>query len=258
MSVRRTVFCSLMIGIPLSAQIFSASFKPFNISGAPFSAHLTIERAVIGADGTQITLPAEESTMYRDSAGRSRLESDPRNHNCSTPPCLVTIVDPLAGFRYEINAYRRLVERFAIPASHPQAVDPPSQTPDITVPYPQGMVSTRPIIDGAVRGIGTAANHFKTTSEFLGTQIIEGITVRGGRIVTTLEAGAADNDRAVAVTDESWASKELRIMVLKKVLDPRYGDTISRLTHVSLVEPDPALFMTPSNYMIKDMPTYNP
>jgi len=30
-------------------------------------------------------------------------------------------------------------------------------------------------MDGAVRGIGMADNHFKTTSENLGTQMIEGV-----------------------------------------------------------------------------------
>src|SRR5579863_7159664 len=163
MSVRCFVFCGVAISVPLSAQIFSANFMPSNIAGAPYSANQVTERTVIHADGTPVTIPAEEQTMYRDSAGRTRIDIDVRN--CRTAPCLVTIVDPLAGFRYEINSYSRVVERFAIPVSQPPAIDPPSRTPDM-------VVSTRPIMDGAVRGIGMAENHFETTSEFLGTQMI--------------------------------------------------------------------------------------
>ena len=72
--------------------------------------------------------------------------------------------------------------------------------------------------------------------------------------MTTLEAGAAGNDHEVEVTHEMWVSQELRILVLRKVLDPRYGDTISRPTHFSSAEPDPALFLVPADYTITDMP----
>ena len=51
---------------------------------------------------------------------------------------------------------------------------------------------------------------------------------------------------------ENWVSIELRVLVLRKL--PRYGNTISRLTHVSLAEPDPVLFAPPADYTIKDMP----
>ena len=250
MNIQRLVFFGIAAMVPLSAQIFSAGFTPSNIAGAPYSATRITVRTEIRADGTQVTIPAEEETMYRDSAGRTRIDIGSRN--CRTAPCLMIIVDPLAGFRYQINSYSKVVRRIAIPVSRPPAIEPQPPTPDVTVPDPVGVVSTRPIMDGAVRGIGMAENHFKTTSENLGTQIIEGIAAAGGRVVTTLEAGAARNDHEVAVTDERWASKELRVLVLEKLLDPRYGDTISRLTHLSLVEPDPALFMPPADYAFKD------
>jgi hypothetical protein len=256
MNIQRLVFFGIAIMVPLSAQIFSASFTPSNITDAPYSATQITERTEIRADGTQVTIPAEEETMYRDSAGRTRIDLDSRN--CRTATCLIIIVDPLAGFRYQVNSYSKVAERFAIPVSRPPAIEPQAPTPDMTVPGPVGVVSTRPIMDGAVRGIGMAENHFKTTSEFLGTQMIEGVAAEGGRIVTTLEASAAGTDHDVAVTDERWASKDLRVLLLKKLLDPRYGDTISRLTHINSAEPDPALFVPPADYKIEDMPTPNP
>jgi len=45
----------------------------------------------------------------------------------------------------------------------------------MTVPGAVGVIIRKPIMDGAVRGIGMADNHFKTTSENLGTQMIEGV-----------------------------------------------------------------------------------
>jgi hypothetical protein len=248
MNIPRVAFFGIASMVPLSAQSTSASFTPSNISGAAYSATLIMERTEIRADGTQIALPPEEQTMYRDSAGRTRIESDLRD--CGTTPCSVTIVDPLAGFRYQMH--NKVVERFAIPVSRPRALGPTSG-----MTGPTGVISNRPIMDGAVRGIGMAGNHFKNESQFLGTQMIEGVSAQGGRVVTILEAGAADNDQEVAVTNENWVSIELRVLVLRKLLDPRYGNRISRLTHISLAEPDPVLFVPPVDYMIKDMPKSN-
>jgi hypothetical protein len=248
MNMQHLVFAGVATVALLSAQSSSAIFTPSNVTGAPYSATLITQRTEIHADGTQTALPTEEQTMYRDSAGRTRIESDLRD--CGTTPCLVTIVDPLAGFRYEIYSHNKVVERFTIPVSRPPAIEPP--TPDMT--GPAGVISNRLIMDGALRGIGMAGNHFKTESQWLGTQMIEGVAALGGRVVTILEAGAAGNDYEVAVTNEKWVSPELRVLVLRKLLDPRYGNTISGLTHISLAEPDPVLFAPPVDYTMKDMP----
>lgn len=248
MTISSTFFVTILIGTvgPLSAQIFI----PSNVAGAPYTATQITERPQIRADGTQLTIP-DQQTMYRDSAGRTRIDADP--HDCPAAPCLMTIVDPLGGYRYQINPNSKIAERFAIPASRPPVIDPRTNTPDMTFPEPVGVVSMHLIMDGAVRGIGLAGNRFKTTSEALGTQMIAGVATVGGRVVTTLEAGAAGNDHEVVVTHETWFSPQLGVLVLMKVLDPRYGNTVSQLKDISLVEPDPVLFMLPVDYTIKDM-----
>jgi hypothetical protein len=108
-------------------------------------------------------------------------------------------------------------------------------------------------MDGAVRGIGLAENHYVSTSELLSPRIIEGMPAEGQRITTTLEAGAVGNDREIVVTDERWASKKYRILVLWKLSDPRFGDTTRRLVNVAVTDPDPALFMPPPDYATEDM-----
>ena len=250
MHLLRFVFYGVAITFPLSAQSTTASFMPSNIAGAPYTGIVITEHTEIRADGTRLVWPTEEQAVYRDSAGRTRINLYPGN--CRIKACLVIIADPLAGFRYQINSDRKVVQRFPIPVSRPPALGPTSE-----MTGPVGVISNRPIMDGAVRGIGMAGNHFKNESQFLGTQMIEGVSAQGGRVVTILEAGAAGNDDEVAVTNENWVSIELRVLVLRKMLDPRYGNTISRLTHVSLAEPDPVLFAPPVGYTIKDMPSSN-
>jgi len=57
------------------AADFRSIFTPLNIAGARYFANQITERTEIRADGTQVTIPAEEQTMYRDSAGRVRLHT---------------------------------------------------------------------------------------------------------------------------------------------------------------------------------------
>ena len=59
--------------------------------------------------------------------------------------------------------------------------------------------------------------------------------------------------------NETWSSRQLGVVVMTKTIDPRSGDNTMKLTDISLVEPDPALFMPPADYTIKDMgsPTIN-
>jgi len=96
-----------------------------------------------------------------------------------------------------------------------------------------------------------AGNRPKMTSESLGSQMIEGLNAEGTRRTTTWAVGSIGNDREIVVTNENWFSKQLQVEVLTKTSDPRSGDSTTKLTNVSLVEPDPALFMPPPDYTIK-------
>ena len=68
--------------------------------------------------------------------------------------------------------------------------------------------STVPI--GAGGAVMSAANRPKTTSESLGTQTIEGLTVEGTRRTTIYAVDSVGNDREIVVTIESWFSKQLQ------------------------------------------------
>src|ERR1700693_3029591 len=117
MSIRCFVFFSVAIALSLSAQSTSASFTPSNIAGAPYTGTVITERTEIRADGTRFVSPVEEQTMYRDSAGRTRINM--YSENCRIGACLFVIADPLAGFRYQIYSDRKIVERFPIQVSRP-------------------------------------------------------------------------------------------------------------------------------------------
>lgn len=81
---------------------------------------------------------------------------------------------------------------------------------------------------------------------------MEGVTVEGRRITTTIPVGMQGNDRPLVSTTETWRSPELNMIVLSKNSDPRNGETITRLTNITLGDPDPMLFQPPPDYTIVD------
>jgi hypothetical protein len=228
MNTRRLVFCWLAAIAPLSAQI----------TGAPYSATQTSEHIQTLADGTHITQPGRKGMVYRDSAGRMRNEVTTTGFQTSDQrETVVTIIDPVAGFRYQLNSRDKVAQRFAMPARRPA-----------------GTTSAAPPATGRccdpVPISGPSGN---TTSESLGTQVLEGVTVVGTRRTTTFAVGSMGNDREIVVTLEIWYSQQLQVQVVTKMSDPRLGDGTTKLTDISPAEPDPALFMPPADYTIKDM-----
>jgi hypothetical protein len=84
--------------------------------------------------------------------------------------------------------------------------------------------------------------------ESLGTQQIEGVTAEGTRITRTIPAGTIGNEKPLDITVETWTSTDLHVLVLSKRNDPRFGETVFRLTNIKRTEPEPSLFQVPSDF----------
>lgn len=91
-----------------------------------------------------------------------------------------------------------------------------------------------------------------TNVEQLGKQVIEGVECEGTREVTTIPAGAIGNERPIETTRERWFSPELNMVIMTKQNDPRFGESIYRVTNIIRAEPDASLFQVPSDYTIKE------
>ena len=90
--------------------------------------------------------------------------------------------------------------------------------------------------------------------ESLGTQQIEGVNAEGTRFTRTIPAGTIGNEKAIDIVNEIWTSPDLHTVVLKKTSDPRFGETVFRLTNIKRGEPDPSLFTVPAGFTIKNGP----
>jgi len=93
---------------------------------------------------------------------------------------------------------------------------------------------------------------YATNTEQLGKQMVEGVECEGTRSVTTMPAGSIGNERPIETVNEAWFSQELKMMIMSKRSDPRFGETTYRITNISRSEPDASIFQIPSEYTIID------
>src|SRR5262245_18903242 len=91
-----------------------------------------------------------------------------------------------------------------------------------------------------------------TKTESLGKQMVEGFECEGERAVTTMPAGTIGNDRPIETVNETWYSQELKIMILSKRSDPRFGESTYSVTNIIRSEPYAELFLPQSDYKLID------
>ncbi len=218
--------------------------------GQPFSAQQESTSVQVLADGTRITGGTQTVKMYRDSQGRVRTEHAPPTPQgfpaATAPPVFTEISDPVGGYIYTFDSMRKVVHRSAyrirkgaIAGSGPVSIAVPAMGVATNGVWVSGNVSTQLVKP-------------ETSTASLGTQNVEGVLADGSRVTTVWPVGAFGNDRPVTTITETWTSRELGMTILSKSTDPRWGESTTKLTNISRVEPDASLFQTPSGFEIED------
>lgn len=219
------------------------------VTGAPYTGVEVTTRQQVLAGGNVIQ-SQQQTTIYRDSQGRVRTESTVQHKQAGasqTPTTVVTIHDPVAGVMRHIDTQNRIVHESPIRTGGPGRGPNPNGAPR----------------NGAAPGVrtfsgrGPNAQHAadpNVTTENLGLQTVNGVAANGTRITRTIPAGAMGNAQAIQSVREVWTSVDLKVPVMVKTSDPRFGTTVTQLTNIARSEPDAALFQTPAGYTVQKAP----
>jgi hypothetical protein len=193
---------------------------PFNqvVRGKPFSATEERRTLQILRDGTRID-NGEKSRLFRDSHGRTRMEE---------MSGAVTIFDPVAGFRTQLDRSTKMARR---------------EIPGTVPPLIIDTLKTQPNLK-ASKGVASE------TTVSLKPQVVNGVMTQGTRTTMIIPKGQIGNDREIKVVTERWISNDLQMLIKSTNTDPRYGETTYQLTGVLQNEPDPLLFQIPTDYTI--------
>ena len=203
------------------------------VKGAPYSATAISESAQTLSNGTRITRKTTAS-VYRDSEGRTRREMTLDGirpfATASEPARLIFISDPVAGVHYVLDQRNRAARKMAFPPGNnpPQSRQRPAEAQSAEARPAEGK------------------------TESLGKQMIEGVEAEGVRSVITIPEGQIGNDRPIEIVSERWDSPALQTVVLSKHNDPRFGETVYRLTNINRAEPARSLFEAPTDYKIEE------
>jgi hypothetical protein len=209
--------------------------SPKVVKGAPYSAQAVRQFTQTLADGNHIQ---HSSTVLiaRDSEGRSRREETIGSIGSlaasGATPKAVFIHDPVAGTSYVLDPAARTARQNTHIQSAGAEQDAVAHSPN------------------AERANHAHARNSQATTEELGTQVMEGLTVTGKRITRTIPAGQAGNEKPLQSVTEIWYSQDLQAIVMSKTTDPRSGVSTYQLTSISRAEPDATLFQVPAGYSV--------
>jgi hypothetical protein len=202
------------------------------VTGAPYSAQAVTEHTQTLPDGNTIHTTTT-ANVYRDSQGRTRREQEigaigPWAAQ-GTPRKVISITDPVGRTLYTLNPDTQVARQMPLRAR-----------------------------TGEWKGAGTAQQTARVKpenpnlkTESLGTQVIGGATAQGTRITRTIPAGQVGNQAPLVITIERWYSPELQTDVMRKEVNPQFGETTFQLTNIVRAEPEASLFQVPPSYTIK-------
>ena len=204
---------------------------------APYSAVQESSNVQTLADGTHISRKPSTEKIYRDSQGRTRTERSICGPANDDPEALIiTIRDPVSGFAYILDMQNHIAHRYTMEVRQPSTPAPP----------------TKAVTDTANKTLVVRpdATRLDPSTETLDPQTMEGIYVEGTKTTMIIPVGSQGNDRPMTVVAEQWYSPELKITILSKSSDPRYGEMMTRLTNIELSQPPLILFQPPPDFKI--------
>ena len=208
------------------------------VLNTPYSAEAITEVIQILPDGNRIE-QRTTAVVARDSRGRTRREQ----HGIALGSLvaqggspIVTITDPTTGTQLNLNHQLKVASRSqSIASSNPR--------------FSSG--ASGEVVAGDA-GLATTEPSPEVRSRKLGTKELEGVRVEGTETTVTIRSGAIGNRLPIQLVSQRWYSPELKVVVMTRRMDPRFGETRFRLTNIVRGEPPTHLFEVPSDFRIED------
>jgi hypothetical protein len=272
------------------------SFDGKSVKGAPYSAQAVTEFVHTLADGNRITRKNTANVYRDSEGRTRRdqtLGAIGPFGVAGDPPQTITINDPVSGATYSLDprtrTARKMMRREFNFEFKPGDKKFEFRTSERVPPPPAGKDGTKEKLvvkslprtqSEPLRVAGDVENFvitapapmpghgpmppdvhvFRSDSkpqvEKLGSREIEGVNAEGTRTVMTIPAGAIGNEQAIEIVSERWYSPELQTVIMSRHSDPRFGETVYRLTNINRSEPAATLFQVPSDYTIKEAPAF--
>ena len=194
-------------GVPLSFEQIEESSRKFDD----------------GASAVEV----RKSKIYRDFAGRLRMEAGIREGSGHPSTPYTDFIDPVAGSRVILLS---------------------TETEKVGYRLPWPKSSEGGFGFCFAREQDPPSRKWTARTESIGARTIEGSGFDGTRIIQT-----AQGEPRLTKTIEEWYSADLKLIGLLLFSAPN-ETYAARIQNVRCEEPDPALFTVPPNYKVVDVP----
>ncbi len=242
------------------------------VAGAPYSAEAVTDVVQTLADGNRI-VRQNKSQIARDGQGRTRREQGfamigplVNGPGAKDDARHIQISDPTTGTMVMLDMQNRIAHKMPAPhvmlrnkmanaAAWTSATAVNVEKSEVAVPPPAAGVAGTVIFQrsAAIAGASFAGERVpEPVVEQLGTTFMEGVAVEGTRTTVTIPAGQIGNEQPINIVSERWMSPDLKVLVMSKQSDPRFGETTYRLTNLSRAEPSPELFQIPADFKVME------
>jgi hypothetical protein len=259
----RRIACRSLAGLPLAAFAFvllaQSSLNPVKPGNRtphpsePYTAEFKITHVQTLANGTTITRDTTEIEA-RDSQGRSlRSTTDQTAEMGGAAETRVNVNDPMGGTQSNWDTRTMKAHVTKMPPQDQRQGCWATDSGNFRISRYEGPRPGAPAPNGTpLPGGGTLvpAQRNKPEIEDLGESSIQGISVHGHRLITTIPAGQIGNNQPIVTTSENWSSAEFGLTLRDIVDDPRSGKRTRELVNLTPGEPDPTVFQIPDGYEV--------
>lgn len=215
------------------------------VRNAPYSAERIYESVQVLADGNRIVERRTEQ-LYRDADGRTRVESDWNGG------ALVQLQDPVQNMSYRLYPTKKTGIRMAIGTPAPAGGAAPVVLAPAANGVSPGAAKVAEQLAPALASALASADSQRTVRA-LGTRQMDGLAVEGSLQTTTIPAGKSGNALPIVSTTETWHSRDLKMDLYSKSVDPRYGERVTRVQNLRRTDPPASLFAAPADYTVQEI-----
>jgi hypothetical protein len=221
------------------------------IKGAPYTATAVTESTQVLSDGNRI-VNTHSGLVARDGEGRIRREESMGHIGplAIGGPNMIFIHDPVVKAAYVLNPDTKTARVISMEGMHAMHSKIEAMNGGAEHGHGDGIQAKKEAM-----ATGRHGEMGQLKKESLGTQQIEGVTAEGTRVTRTIPSGAIGNEKPIDIVVETWTSTDLHVLVSSKRSDPRFGETVFRLTNIKRGEPDAALFQVPSGFTTQQEPS---
>jgi hypothetical protein len=285
------VAMTLAATVPALGQAGATCDRCTQIQREPYMAEFKITRVQTLADGTTITLETRELSALDSQGRRMNANSISMPGNMGQTELLQTRVhDPVENTEAAWNSQNKTARVTKLPPEDQRhgcwandagnfranygPIRPMNQTAAasgaiisslgtggadslVTMPPPPPPPPPLPPGSTVVSSVAmpsapvTRSSMPRPVHEDLGTDVIQGVEVRGTRITQTIPVGQIGNDRPIVSTTENWMAPSLGGIVLRSVQDsPQTGRQTREVVSLAIGDPDPSLFQPPEGYKV--------